>query len=194
MFTRLTTCKWWYKPWVTIARGDICYRGTNMWKIVFFTAITLQLLECTLGAVCSQREKSRAGQQWAYSELCFPWSVGINILIKMLFSQWRSRQRKSRNGTSAVKTLVLTEICFPCFMGSIILSSEKDDRWRKSLTPLHFRAFQVRELTIPKSRGENVLFQGFIFCYWSAVKRIIPKWAKNDQEHKLKSVQKPLGV
>ena len=186
MFTRLTTCKWWYKPWVTIARGDICYRGTNMSKILRFTAITLQLLERTLGAVCSQSKKSRAGQQWTYSKLCFPWSVGINIMIKMLFSLGRSRQRKSRNGTSAVKTLVLTEICFPCSMGSIILSSEKDEKWRKSLTPLHFRAFQVRELTIPKSRGEHVLFQGFIFCYWSAVKRKVPKWAKNDQEHKWK--------
>ena len=165
MFTRLTTCKWWYKPWVTIARGDICYRGTNMWKIMLFTAITLQLLEGTFGAVCSQRGKSRAGQQWTHSKLCFPWSVGINIMIEMLFSLWRSRQRKSRNGTSAVKTLVLTEICFPCSMGSIILSSENDDKSSKLLTPCGFCAFQVRELKIRKSRGENVLFQGFIFCY-----------------------------
>ena len=153
MFTRLITCKWWYKPWVTIARGDVCYRGTNMWKIVLFTAITLQLLECTLGAVCSPREKSRAGQQWTYSELCFP-----------------------------------------CSMGSIILTSENDEKSWKLLTPCGFYAFQVREIIIPKSGGEKVLFQGFIFCSWSPVKRKVPKWAKIDQEHNLKTVQKPLDV
>ena len=77
---------------------------------------------------------------------------------------------------------------FPCSMGSIILSSENDEKWPKSLTPLHFRAFQVRELTISKSRGENVLFQGFIFCYWSAVKCIFPKWATNQQDNEFRTV------
>ena len=183
MFTRLATCKWWYNPWVTIARGDICYRGANMWKILLFTAVSLQLLECTLGAVCSQSKKSRDRQHWTYSKLCFPWSMGIKIIIELLFSQWRCRQRKSRNRTSAVKTLVLTKNCFPCSMGSVISSSKNEEKSLKQLTPLHFRAFQVREITIPKSRGENVLFQGFIFCSWSAVKRKVPKWAKNEQEH-----------
>ena len=163
MFTRLTTCKWWYKPWVTIARGDICYRGTNMWKILLFSTITVQLLECTLGAVCSQREKSRAGQQWTYSKLCFPWSVGINIMIKLLFSLWRSRQRKSRNGTSAVKsasfdgnllpmfhgkhnfvlwkcrkmTKIVNAIAFSCISGQRNYNSEVS-RWKSVVSGLHF--------------------------------------------------------
>ena len=48
-------------------------------------------------------------------------------------------------------------------MGSIIVASENDEKSLKSLTPLHFRAFQVREIIIPKAGGEKVLFQGIFF-------------------------------
>ena len=71
-------------------------------------------------------------------------------------------------------------------MGSPFLTSENRKKSMKMLTPRGYFAFQVSEIVIPKSRGENGWFQDLIFCYTSAVKRISSKWAKNTQDNNFK--------
>ena len=103
----------------------------------FFTNVPIVIKRC-------EKAKKKNDLQ-PYAKMCFPDSMGSKIMIKLAFKRLRCRQRKSRDVTSSVLTLVLSRFCFPCSMGSIKMTPQNDENSLKLLTACGFYAFQVRK-------------------------------------------------